>query len=77
MDTAEQSLRREIEDYVGRDREVRLERQREIRDMETAEQREERLKIMRERQIERTAMETAEQSDLPAKVFSIRVFLYW
>ena len=45
--------------------------------METAEQREERLKIMRERQIERTAMETAEQSDLPAKVFSIRVFLYW
>ena len=29
--------------------------------METAEQREERLKIMRERQIPRTAMETAEQ----------------
>ena len=48
--------------------------------METAEQREERLKIMQERQIERTAMETAEQSDLPAKVFNIRVFptyLYW
>ena len=52
-------------------------RQREIRDVETAEQREERLKIMRERPI---AMETAEQSDLPAKVFNIRVFptcLYW
>ena len=49
-------------------------RQREIRDMETAEQREERLKIMRERQIERIAMETAEQSDLFAKAFNIRVF---
>ena len=64
------------------EREVMLERhrQREIRDVETAEQREERLKIMRERPIERTAMETAEQSDLPAKVFNIRVFptcLYW
>ena len=44
------------------EREVRLERhrQREIRDVETAEQREERLKIMRER----TAVETAEQRDL-------------
>ena len=62
------------------EREVRLERQREIRDVETAEQREERSKIMWERQIERTAMEIAEQSDLPAKVFNIRVyptFLYW
>ena len=49
--------------------------------METAEQREERLKIiMLERQIERTAIETAEQSDLPAEVFNIRVFptyMYW
>ena len=32
-------------------------RQREIRDVETVEQREERLKIMRKRQIDRTAME--------------------
>ena len=48
------------------EREVRLERhrQREIRDVETTEQREERLKIMWERPIERTAMETAEQRDL-------------
>ena len=55
-------------------------RQREIRDVETAEQRGERSKIMLERQIERTAMETAEQSDLLAEVFNIRVFptyLYW
>ena len=55
-------------------------RQREIRDVETAEQRDERSKIMLERQIERTAMETAEQSDLLAKVFNIRGFptyLYW
>ena len=37
--------------------------------METAEQREVRLKIMQERQIERTAMKTAEESDLPTKVF--------
>ena len=62
------------------EREVRLERQREIRDVETAEQREKTLKIMWERQIERTAMETAEQSDLPAKVFNIMVYptyLYW
>ena len=43
--------------------------------METAEQREERLKIVRERQIVRTAIEAAERSDLPAKVFNIRVFL--
>ena len=48
------------------EREVMLERhrQREIRDVETAEQREERLKIMWERPIERTVMETAEQRDL-------------
>ena len=63
------------------EREVRMERQRqrEIRDVETAEQREDRLKIMWERQIERTARETAQQSDLPAKVFNIRVptCLYW
>ena len=52
-----------------------MERQREIRDVETAEQREVRLKIMQERQIERTGMETAEQSDLPTKVFNIRI--YW
>ena len=65
------------------EKEVRLERQRERQtegDVETAEQREERLKIMLERQIGRTAMKTAEQRDITAKVFNIRVFptyLYW
>ena len=46
--------------------EVRLERQRqrEMRNMETAEQREERLKIIWERQVERTGMKTAEYSSI-------------